>query len=235
MTLSSSLEFQKFAQVFLPNYLVGGLGSLSKREIDLLVLRAYLEAKMGLPIQVAITKADPYQLGRDLNIRASRIRTMLDDLRYRYPPSEDELRSQLSEALRKGEIGPGKNSLRIQIDDMLLRDYVRKFVRDIFGIVDTSFDRTIISLTPENFLALAVWTQDSATKETIEKKLQAIKLKSDIEAPKEERVHWFIKKIGEGAATQLGKEFIVTLSKSIKADGEDFVDYVASLFQNLFK
>jgi hypothetical protein len=33
----------------------------------------------------------------------------------------------------------------------------------------------------------------------------------------------------------LGKEFIVTLSKSIKADGEDFVDYVASLFQNLFK
>jgi hypothetical protein len=234
MTLSSSLEFQKFAQVFLPNYLVGGLGSLSKRELDLLVLRAYLEAKMGLPIQAAITKADPYQLGRDLNIRASRIRTMLDDLRYRYPPLEDELRSQLSEALRKGEIGPGKNSLRIQIDDMLLRDYVRKFVRDIFGIVDTSFDRTIISLTPENFLALAVWTQDPDTKKKIEEKLQEIELKPDTEAPKEERVHWFIKKIGEGAATQLGKEIIVNASKMINSDGESLVDHVVSLFQKLF-
>ncbi len=234
MTLSSKLNNAQFAEVFLKNYLVGGFGSLSKRETDLLVLRSYLEATMDAPITAAIAKADPYQLGRELNIRAARIRTMLDDLRYRYPPSEEDLRSQLSAALRKGEIVSGKNSLRIQIDDVLLRDYVRKFVRDIFGIVDTSFDRTIISLTPENFLALAVWTQDSDTKKKIEEKLQEIELKPDTAAPKEERVHWFIKKIGEGAATQLGKEIIVNASKMINSDGESLVDHVVSLFQKLF-
>ncbi|MFN7305073.1 MAG: hypothetical protein ACK5TQ_00650, partial [Acetobacteraceae bacterium] len=131
MTLSSKLNNAQFAEVFLKNYLVGGFGSLPKRETDLLVLRSYLEATMDAPITAAIAKADPYQLGRELNIRAARIRTMLDDLRYRYPPSEEDLRSQLSAALRKGEIVSGKNSLRIQIDDMLLRDYVRTFVRDI--------------------------------------------------------------------------------------------------------
>lgn len=232
MTLSSSLEFQKFAQVFLTNYLVGGLGSLSKREIDLLVLRAYLEAKMGAPIQVVITKADPYQLGRDLNIRASRIRTMLDDLRYRYPPSEDELRSQLSEALKNGEIIPDKNTLRIQIDDLLLRDYVRKIVRDRFGLVDTSFDRTIISLTPEKFLALAIASQDEATQTKLEQRLNAIKLKSELGAPKEGRVLWLIKKVGEGAANEVGKKLLEEATDWIN-NKDALIDFVVKFAQNL--
>jgi hypothetical protein len=232
MTLSSSLEFQKFAQVFLTNYLVGGLGTLSKREIDLLVLRAYLEAKMGPPIQAAITKADPYQLGRDLNIRASRIRTMLDDLRYRYPLSEDELRSQLKEALKNAEIILDKNTLRIQIDDLLLRDYVRKIVRDRFGLVDTSFDRTIISLTPEKFLALAIASQDEASQAELEQRLKAIKLKSELGAPKEGRVLWLIKKVGEGAANELGKT-ILEKAPSWITNKDALIDFVVKFTQNL--
>jgi hypothetical protein len=233
MTLSSKLNNAKFAEVFLENYLVGGLGSLPKREIDLLVLRAYLEATMDDSIPTAIANADPYQLGRELNIRAARIRTMLDDLRYRYPPSEGDLRSQLSEALRKGEIVPDKNSLRIQIDDMLLRDHVRKIVRDCFGIVDTSFDRTIISLTPEKLLILAISAQDEATQAELEKRLKGIKFKSELGAPKEGRVLWLTKKVGEGAANELGKNILENGPSWITSKGTAFLDLVMELAKNL--
>jgi hypothetical protein len=233
MTLSSELNNAQFAEVFLKNYLVGGFGSLSKREIDLLVFRAYLEAKMGAPVQSVITKADPYQLGRDLNIRASRIRTMLDDLRYRYPPSEDELRSQLSEALKNGEIIPDKNTLRIQIDDLLLRDYIRKTVRDHFGLVDTSFDRTIISLTPEKFLTLAIASQDKTSQAELEKRLKAIKIKSELGAPREGRVLWLIKKVGEGAANEVGKELFEAATDWIK-NNDALIDVVVKFTRNLF-
>jgi hypothetical protein len=233
MTLSSKLNNAQFAEVFLKNYLVGGFGSLSKRETDLLVLRSYLEATMDAPITAVITKADPYQLGRDLNIRASRIRTMLDDLRYRYPPSEDELRSQLTDALNNAEIILDKNTLRIQIDDLLLRDYVRKIVRDRFGLVDTSFDRTIISLTPEKFLALAIASQDEASQAELERRLRAIKLKSELGAPKEGRVRWLIKKVGEGAANEVGKKILEEAPSWITTKGEVFIDFVVKLPQIL--
>lgn len=232
MTLSSKLNNAQFAEVFLKNYLVGGFGSLSKRETDLLVLRSYLEATMDAPITGAIAKADPYQIGRELNIRASRIRTMLDDLRYRYPPSEDDLRSQLSEALKSGEIIPDKNTLKIQIDDLLLRDYVRKTVRDRFGLVDTSFDRTIISLTPEKFLTLAIASQDEASQAELEKKLKAIKLKSELGAPKEGRVLWLIKKVGEGAANEVGKKLLEGATDWIN-NKDALIDFVVKFTQNL--
>jgi hypothetical protein len=232
MTLSSELNHAQFAKVFLKNYLVGGFGSLSKRETDLLVLRSYLEATMDAPITGAIAKADPYQIGRELNIRASRIRTMLDDLRYRYPPSEDDLRSQLLEALKNGEIIPDKNTLKIQIDDLLLRDYVRKTVRDRFGLVDTSFDRTIISLTPEKFLTLAIASQDEASQAELEKKLKAIKLKSELGAPKEGRVLWLIKKVGEGAANEVGKKLLEGATDWIN-NKDALIDFVVKFTQNL--
>ena len=232
MTLSSKLNNAKFAVVFLENYLVGGLGSLPKREIDLLVLRAYLEATLNVPIQTALAKADPYQLGRELNIRATRIRIMLDDLRYRYAPTDEDLNFQLLEALKEGEVVIDKNYVRIQIDDLLLRDHVRKIVKENLGIVDTSFDRTIISLTPDKFLALAVSTQDRATQEELEKRLKAFRLKSDIAASKEGPVTWFIKKIGEGAANEIGKKILDEVPSWITYKGKDFVDFIMKLAEN---
>ncbi len=228
MTLRSRIDRARFADIVLDGYLSGGIGSLPKREIDLLMLRALIEAGTSDSPQVALAKADPYLLGRECGVRASRMRSMIDELRYRHPPTEDELKAQLRDQLIKGEPHPDGASIRIQIDDGLLRDYARKLVRDAFGIVDTSFDRTVVSLSPARFLSLVLEVVGEQARAELEKQLKA-KAPRGVEAPSEGRLGWLLKKAAEGGAGELGKQLLEAGQGWLRSNGPGLVQRLAEL------
>ena len=228
MTLRPQIDRGRFADIFLEAYLNGGLGSLPKREIDLLVLRALIEASTTEPQYVALAKADAYDLGREYRVRVTRMRYMLDELRYRHPPAEAELKSQLREQLIKGELLPDGAHVRIQIDDGLLRDYARKLVRDTFGIVDMSFDRTVVSLSTAKFLGLVLQVVGEEARSTFEKQLKAKKPRG-VDVPSEGRVEWLLKKIAEGGAGEVGRQIVEAGQGWLSSNAPDFARTLAEL------
>ncbi len=68
-------------------------------------------------------------------------------------------------------------TVRLQIEDGFLREYAKSLVQEDFGIVDTSFDRSIITLPAAKFLSLVVQLFDSDQQEALQKQLVATKEK----------------------------------------------------------
>lgn len=233
MSLRSNIDRARFADVFLDQYLIGGLGALPKREIDLLVLRALIESSTTDSAQAALAKADPFVLGRECRVRASRMRSMLDELRYRNPPTDDDLRTQLREHLTKGERVADGTNVRIQIEDALLRDYARKAVRDEFGIVDSSFDRTVVALSPAKFLALVLAVLGPEARAEFEKQL-TVTQPGTVAAPTEGRIGWLFKKMGEGAASEMGKKVVQLTDEWLRANGGTVAGTVQELAEQVW-
>ncbi|WP_146217137.1 hypothetical protein [Falsiroseomonas bella] len=234
MTLRSQIDRARFADIFLDVYLSGGLGSLSKREIDLLVLRALIEASTTDAAQAALANADPFYLGRECRVRATRMRSMLDELRYRNPPTDEDLRTQLRDQLTRGERIADGTTVRIQIEDGLLRDYARKVVRDDFGVVDSSFDRAIIALSPAKFLALVLAVLGPDARTEFETQLTATK-PGTVPAPIEGRLTWIFKKMGEAAAGEVGKRVVQLSDEWLRANGASVAGTVQELAAQIWK
>ena len=84
------------------------------------------------------------------------IRGLRDEISYREVQDTDELKMSLREKLKAAEVLPGNHGMvMIQIDDAVLRGFAEKTVRSEFGIVDTSFNSSILQLSGEKFLFLA--------------------------------------------------------------------------------
>ena len=228
MTLRSQIDRARFADIFLDTYLRGGLGTLPKREIDLLVLRALIVSSTTDTTQEALAKADSFYLGRECCVRASRMRSMLDELRYRNPPTDEDLRAQLRGQLAKGERIADGTTVRIQIEDALLRDYARKVVRDDFGVVDSSFDRTVVALSPAKFLALVLAVLGPEARAELEKQLTAT-TPGTVTAPNEGRLTWIFKKMGEGAASEVGKRVVQLSDEWLRENGASVANTVQEL------
>jgi hypothetical protein len=227
MTRRSDIDSARFTEIFLDAYLAGGLGSLPKREIDLLVLRALIEAGTTESPHTALAKADAFLLGREYRVRESRIRTMLDELRYRHPPSEAELKAQLRELLMATP-PPDGGAVKIQIEDGLLRDYARKLVRNTFDIADTSFDRTVVALQPRTFLGLVLEVVGEEARREFEKELDA-KKPPGVKAPSKGQVGWLLRKIPEGAAGEIGKKLLDAGQEWLRSNGPGLAQRVVEL------
>jgi hypothetical protein len=227
MTRRSDIDSARFTEIFLDAYLAGGLGSLPKREIDLLVLRALIEAGTTESPHTALAKADAFLLGREYRVRESRIRTMLDELRYRHPPSEAELKAQLRELLMATP-PPDGGAVKIQIEDGLLRDYARKLVRNTFDIADTSFDRTVVALQPRTFLGLVLEVVGEKERAEFEEKLKT-KTPRGVKPPPKDRVGWLLKQIPEGAAGEIGRQLLVAGQQWFQQKGPALAERLAEL------
>ena len=63
----------------------------------------------------------------------------------------------LRSELKRAEVLPGEHgTVKIQLDDAVLRGYAEKIVRSEFGIVDSSFNSAILQLSGEKYLLLCL-------------------------------------------------------------------------------
>lgn len=139
-----------FADDFLAKYTAVGFGALSKREVDLLLLKLLQDHLPGFR-----EKTD-FDAARELRTTKRRIRGLRDEISYREAADEETLKARLRNELAQAEIlSDHADTVMVQLDDAVLRGYAERIVRSEFGIVDTSFNSAILKLSGEKFLLLA--------------------------------------------------------------------------------
>lgn len=193
-----NVDTKSFGSDFLKAYLEDGFSSMPKKEIDLLVLRLLVEHTDGW------TWTDPpsaFTLAQKLRVKRGRIRSMLDELSFRNSMNEELTRTRLCTLIQRGERDSDGKKVRIQIEDGYLREYAKSLVQAEYGIVDTSFDRSIISLSADKFVVLVASVVDEKTKEKIEEEI--IEQCHNLSRTEEKSL---VRRFVEGAASGAGEE-----------------------------
>lgn len=211
MSILEGLNIEQFTKNFLETYLENGFASMPKREIDLLILHLLMQHRTkwsGKNIPTA------FEISQILRSKRSKIRSMLDEISFRNQ-SDEKAKTLISKIIldrissKSDDLYSGKDDtyVRIQIEDGYLRDFAKNLVQTDLGIVDTSFDRTILILSPKKFLTLVGFLLDDETRKEIEKEL---KKHSSKLGKKGKKTYWeiFLESIAESTGKEVGKSAV---------------------------
>lgn len=179
MRILEGLDKAAFTDAFLTAYLQDGFTSMSKREIDLLVLRLLVDHKDGWSWE---NPPNAFEMAQALRAKRTRLRSMMDELSFRMLADEENAKKRLKTLIKKQCEGEGNaitqaGTVRLQIEDGFLREYAKSLVQEDFGIVDTSFDRSIITLPAAKFLSLVAHLFDADQQAALQSQLEASKEK----------------------------------------------------------
>lgn len=140
-----------FAHEFLKKYTAVGFGALSKREIDLLLIQLLQKHLQGFQVM------SDFDVALTLRTTKRKVRGLRDEVSFREARDEDYLNKNLRNELKRAEVLPSEHgTVKIQLDDAVLRGYAEKIVRSEFGIVDSSFNSAILQLSGEKYLLLCL-------------------------------------------------------------------------------
>jgi hypothetical protein len=228
MEIPSNFEHEKFSASFLEEYLKNGFGTMSKRELDLHVLKLLLEHNPEWDSQ---SPPKSFVLAEKLRAKSSKIRGLLDELSFRNANDAEATKKRLGKLLEHCEKIDGGQRVKLQIEDAYLRGYAKNRVVERLGVVDASFDRTILTLNAEHFMALAVDVSDSKTVTALKKKLKA-KLGDNLKG-KGDFWDTFLKAFAKSAGKTSGEKLVSLGFKLLTGGLSDVGDLITSVTQVL--
>lgn len=198
---------EQFTDEFLKAHLAFGFGNVSKREVDLLILRLVVEYDHSLSWDKPPTA---FMQAQQLSVEQGKLRSMMDKLSYRRPADhKDKLaRATLQNLLKTQDVQSAKGSIKIQVEDVYVREYAKSLVKEAGGIVDGSFDRNIICSSADRYLELAAeLAEESETKQREDALQNKISTTRDLSLTTEERRqdirHEFLKAVAGLAGEEL--------------------------------
>lgn len=226
MSFLDNLDHATFSREFLDAYLDDGFTSMPKREIDLLVLRLLLTHVKNWS---ADAPPPAFTLAQALKAKRARIRSMLDELSFRNADNQESVNRRLHEILENHEKDIENNKVRIQIEDGYLREYAKSIVHADFGIVDSSFDRSIISLSGDKFLTLVTGVMGSDQHKKFEEELN--RYKKDLKGKKgESLLRTFLREFVKSAGNAAGKKAISLGAAALTGGLSEIPDLIDSFF-----
>ena len=138
---------QGFTTGFLKEFLRNGLGSMTKRDIDILVMHLLL--KDGC----FEDEPDYYQLSRKFKISETRVRNLHHEVQLRYTQySEKDAKEKFVSLIEKRRIQIEGDKVVFDIRDPLLREYFEDWTNQVRGFPKTSFNKNIVKI-PAKVLA----------------------------------------------------------------------------------
>lgn len=231
MNILTGLNKEKFSEEFLNAFLENGFTSMTKREIDLLVLRLLVEHRNDWSWEEPPTAFEMSQL---LRVKRSRVRSMMDELSFRLLSNEEEAKRRLRKILedrvkQEGDQLFESSSVRLQIEDGFLREFAKSLVQADFGIVDTSFDRSIMTLSGHKFLALVAAVLDEETRAKVEEELG--KHEKDLKkAGKQSLWRMFLEGFVQHAGAEAGKKAIKIGAAALTGGLSEISDIIDTFF-----
>ena len=209
MTILDQLDKESFANDFLTAYLSGGFTTMTKREIDLLVLRLLIEHSDGWSFENPPTA---FEIAQKLRAKRGKVRSMMDELSYRQLTDETEalrrLRIIIENRIREENDNLFESDkVRIQIEDGYLREFAKDLVQKDYGIVDSSFNSSIIVLSGDKFLALAFEVMPEGARAKIEDEL--LRHRDELAGVERQKLfRMFIEQAVKGAGSEIGKKAV---------------------------
>lgn len=209
MKILEDLDRNKFAEEFLEAYLQDGFTAMTKREIDFLVLQLLVKHKKGWDWK---NPPNAFELAKALKAKRTRLRSMMDELSFRTQMDDETAKERLRQIILD-RVGPKSDAtfdggtVRMQIEDGYLREFAKSLVYEDLGIVDTSFDRSIMTLSASKFLGLVGTLVNEETRSHME---AALEKHRDQLPDNEKQGIWriFLENFVKSAGTELGKKAV---------------------------
>ncbi len=149
----SSHEQEKFSEFFLDEYLKNGLGSLSKRDIDLLILKLVLDFQLKKSEQ----ELDVFALSHKLKISITKLRNLIKEVQIRYGQlDESVVKKRIIYIFEKNRWRTEGNFILLSIVDPLLRDYFLELIHNENSFADYSFNPEIIKIDKQVFSKIII-------------------------------------------------------------------------------
>jgi len=233
MKILEKLDKEKFTEEFLKAYLQDGFTAMTKREIDLLILRLLVDHKEGWSWE---DPPNAFEMAKALKAKRTRLRSMMDELSFRNQTDDEGAKAKLRRIILD-RVGPDSDAtfdggtVRLQIEDGYLREFAKSLVQEDLGIVDTSFDRSIMTLSASKFLGLVGTLISEDTRNHMEAELA----KHRDQLPKNEKQGiWriFLESLVKSAGTELGKKAVKLGAAALTGGLSEISDIVDSIFKN---
>lgn len=148
--------------LFLKDYCTPSFGALSGKEVQVLVFRLFLDQKL-----IKLEDSD-YVIARKLRIDPSKVRSLKFDYNNLYGSrNKENLKKDIIELFKKSfdeEKGIQstaiykKRKICILVDDVFLKEYIIKELRDLNLYYDTSFNKDILKISIDQFM---IWTLEN--------------------------------------------------------------------------
>lgn len=146
-----SQRLSKFASQFIESYLQHGLGVMSKKETEILVMHLLDECGCFKGHRNA-----NHDLSLLLRISESRIASLRYEGKLRYPPKDPEeyARGELLNIIWMAAPSAEGNNIQIIIEDKYVRQHLTALAKRRNSVIDTSFNREIIDIHWEKLAAV---------------------------------------------------------------------------------
>ncbi|MGK5094512.1 hypothetical protein WDW89_21170 [Deltaproteobacteria bacterium TL4] len=135
---------QKFAHTFLQEYLKNGLGALSKRDVDILVLRLLIDdGKYKFPQEI-------FKACRELKLTETKLRNLYQDAQLKYWQYDEKLaKEKFIELVASSAMERNKEKITFIVRDPFLRQYFEEWVDKANGFTDSSFNKNLVVIHQE--------------------------------------------------------------------------------------
>jgi len=155
---------QLFSEEFLQKYLSDGMGVMSKREIDILVMNLLM--KYG-----DLSTRSNYDLSILLRIPEATIKRLRYEARLRYPPDEEYIRREFLIVLTNAKLELDRNNeksvenmkLVFIMEDNFLRYAIQGRLKERGMFADTSFNTEIVKISCSSLVAVLEELYDEKT------------------------------------------------------------------------
>ena len=128
-----------FVDGFLEEYLADGMGTMSKREIDILVMNLFI--KYG-----GLADASNQDLSILLKTPESKIKGLRYEARLKYPPDTDYVRREFLYILSRAQFDSEKGRIIFAMEDEYLRHAIQGKLKGEGRFADSSFNTEIIKI-----------------------------------------------------------------------------------------
>ncbi|MBR3578322.1 MAG: hypothetical protein IKN98_06030 [Bacteroidales bacterium] len=141
-------KVQKEFCALVKEYLTPSFGSMSKTDFNVLLFNSL--QKLG-----AIEKEpNLYDLTYELHLTKSRAQSLLYNANLRKGYTSEDLEKQLRKAISDAILLKEKDRVSVEIENPVLRDYLKKRLKELNHISDGSFSVDIIKMTHQAFADL---------------------------------------------------------------------------------
>lgn len=190
-----------FINKFLSEYLSRGFGSMSKRDIDVLLMHLLME-------HTDLSNENNFNLSIKLKLTESKVKNLKYEANLKYTESlEKDIKEEFLSLLSKAKLQViGKETwISIVVEDTFLRHAIKAKVKENGSFTDSSFNSEIVKISVDDFSYLMYVFSDDKEQKYIEKEIT--RLIPDIDAISFRKLFKkFIEEAVESAGKEVGKQ-----------------------------
>ncbi|MFC7460313.1 hypothetical protein ACFQU0_07700 [Hydrogenophaga defluvii] len=163
-----------FKSHFLDSYLANGLGSLSKRDIEVLLI--YLLDEYGLVDGKPLKALSNQSVSILLKAPNSRIKALRYEATLKYTPNNEDLaKSRLLEVIAKSQLDSDKRRIGLIIEDSFTRNWLQGHMKDHGLVFDGSFNSEVVRADADQICNVLLSIYDEQSVNTFREKIAQLR------------------------------------------------------------